>query len=422
MPLTSPASTGKPRFFFGWWIAAGALGVQVLLSGLFQNAFGTYATLWVEEFDWSKTTVALAFSLLRLETGLLGPVQGWLLQKFGVRPVMRVGLVLMAIGFLVLSRAQATWSFFAMFGLMAVGASLCGLLSIMTVLVNWFERRRATALAMMQAGISVGGLAVPIIAYALVTFGWRPTAAVSGVLFLIVGFPLVQIMHTRPEDVGLEPDGRSSTETEHVQSKLLPSVTARQALATRAFWLLSIGHACGVAIVSAVTAHLVLHLTTDRTLLLPQAAALFATMTAAMFVGQVIGGLLGDHLSKRILAAAAMFVHVLALVGLALIPTLVGVIVFAILQGTAWGVRGPLMGALRAEYFGRASFPMIMGISSLVVMLGATSGPVLAGVLADATGSYQLSFLMLALIGIAGAGMFALARPPIQAAKDHPHV
>lgn len=410
------------RVFYGWWVVGGAVGIEFLLSFLLLQAYGTYAAIWREEFGWSATALALAYSLLRAETGILGPVQGWLLERFGSQNVMRVGAVALGIGFILLSYVNTLLTFYLTFALIALGSSLLGFLSLMTVIVNWFERRRATALALMQTGMSFGGLAIPLLAWALLAFGWRSVTFASGVLLLVLGVLLAQLMHDSPEPYGLRPDGdpqgappEDGTREQQMQDTGTagqPEFTPRQALRTRAFWFMSVGHALAVAVVSAVLVHLVVHLNEGLGYSIQAAATLFAVMTTFTITGQIVGGVAGDRFNKRLIATGAMLGHASGLLLLALTSSLVGVIGFAALHGLAWGMRGPLMGALRADYFGRKSFPIIMGLSSVIVMFGSMSGPILAGVMADALGSYRLGFGIFAGLAAMGSVFFLLANKP----------
>src|SRR5690606_8835855 len=127
---------------------------------------------------------ALSYSLFRAETGMLGPLQGWLIQVLGLRSVMLAGCLLLAAGLWSLGQTTQVQWFWISLAIIAVGASMTGILSLMSVLVNWFDRRRATALANMQAGMSLGGLMVPLHAMAIVSFGWREVATASAVLTL----------------------------------------------------------------------------------------------------------------------------------------------------------------------------------------------------------------------------------------------
>src|SRR5690606_11468207 len=228
-----------------------------------------------------------------------------------------------------------------------------------------------------------------------------------------------------PESVGLRPDGDAADgadtgpeESENAQTQAMPrptaaerSAAARAAFRTRAFWLISIGHSSALAIVSAVTVHFVIYVSETLGLSVTLGAALLTLMTACALVGQVSGGVLGDRFDKRLLAGGGMLLHASAMAVLIWASAPAAVVVAAVLHGLGWGVRGPLMGAMRADYFGRAAFAMVMGTSSVIVTVGSVGGPLIVGVLTDATGGYALSFALLAGIGVLGAAaFFALPR------------
>jgi MFS family permease len=423
-------TAGRPRRFLGWRIAWGALTLQGMIAALFLQAYGVYAAFWMAEFGWSRTTISLIYSLHRTESGLLGPLHGWLLQRVSPRRLILVGVLMLGGGFLVLSVVDGLVTFIATFLVMAVGASLSGILSLTTVLVNWFERRRARAMAMLATGLSLGGLAVPLVGASMEAFGWRATAAGSGLFVLAVGMPLSRLMHRDPESLGMRPDGDEAVGPgggDHRSAA--PTWTARQALRSRAFWQISIGHATAIAVVSAVIVHFVVYLQQMLSLGVTLAATVLTVATAVTILGQAIGGWLGDRYPKRHLAGIGMLGHAGAMALLAGAAHLPVVVVAAILHGLAWGLRGPLMGAMRADHFGRASFAMIMGISSMVVMLGSLLGPLLLGLLADVTGDYRLGFLGLSAIAVAGAlAFFTLpaphdpgARRPTSTTEAPPH-
>lgn len=408
--------------FFGWWIVAAAAGVQVLQNGLLMQAYGTYIAVLGPEFGWSKTSLAAAFSLQRVESGLLGPIQGWMLQRWGPRNVMRAGIVIFGVGFMLFSRINTLPAFYATFMLMAVGASLSGFMSLMTTIVNWFERRRATAMSITQTGMSVGGLMVPLVAWSLAEFGWRATSLTSGMLVIAIGLPLAQLMRTSPEEYGLLPDGAAAEDaramagdgpaTHHDERVGRAEFTPTQAMRTRAFWFIGFGHALAVMVVSAVMVHLVVHLNEGLGFSLTAAATLVAVMTAVTMAGQLAGGFLGDRFDKRKIATIAMFGHAAGLLALAWGTSLAWVLAFSVLHGVAWGMRGPLMQAIRADYFGRKSFSMIMGFSSMITMLGMMSGPIIAGLMADAFGNYRYGFTILAIFAGFGSLFFLFATKP----------
>ena len=277
--------------------------------------------------------------------------------------------------------------------------------------MQWFRRWRSLALAFVQTGIALGGLVVPIVAWALETYGWRASALGSSLLVLLIGIPLTYVLRNTPEEMGLEPDGGLPPQNPDA-TPLERDFTAREAVRTRAFWFISFGHSLALGVVFAVLAHLVVFLTNDYGFSLTLAATMVAVMTSTSVAGQLIGGFLGDRFDKRFIATAAMFGHAAGLLLLTYGTSLAWVIAFAITHGLAWGLRGPVMQSLRADYFGRTHFGQIMGLSSPIITVGMVGGPILAGAFADLFGSYQIGFTVLASLAALGSVFFIFATPP----------
>ena len=408
----------RPRghVFYGWWIVAASGGVQWLAAVLWMQSYGAYMVFLLEDFGWSKTLVAGAFALTRIESGILGPLQGWLVDRFGPRLILTIGTVLFGVGFMLFSLVDSVLSFYLCFVLIALGSSLGGFATLMVSIVNWFNRHRAKAIAISQLGFSIGGLCVPLVILLLEVFGWRMTAFISGVAVLVVGLPLVRLVRHRPAEIGEVPDGDAVPEPE-VDEVAAPEgeirdFTAREAMRTRSFWLISLGHALALLTVSAVMVHLIAHLTEGLGYSVAQAGVVVALLTAFQMVGQLSGGYLGDRLNKRLICAACMVAHAAGLLLVTFASSFLMVLAFTALHGLAWGTRGPLMVALRADYFGASSFGTIMGFSSLIVMLGMSGGPVFAGLMADLYGNYEVGLSVLAGLALLGSLCFLAATAP----------
>lgn len=404
--------------FYGWWIVAAAFVLHGLSGGLFFHAFGAYFVYLQAEFGWSRTLIAGAFSLSRLEGGFLGPIQGWLIQRLGSRRVVEIGLVLFSLGFIVLSQVHDVVLFYSAFLVIAIGSGLAGFLTLNIVMMNWFETKRATAIALSATGSSVAGMMVPLIAWSLSTYGWRETALVSGALLLVVGLPVSRVVRQAPEPYGFRPDGRHlsgeiAADTHPAGSPASGAgFTAREALRTPSFWLLCTGHSLALLSVSAVSAHLIPFTVAQLRMTVEEGAGMVAVLTFVSVASHLVGGFVGDRVNKRLLAAFCMGLHTAALVVLAWSTSPLGVVVFATLQGTAWGFRGPVMTPLRAEYFGRRALPTLEGFAALVTTAGLTAGPIATGYIADTTGDYQLAFIVLAVMAAVGGLCFALAKRP----------
>jgi sugar phosphate permease len=410
-------------------VAIGA-AVQGVIAVLFNQAFGTYAAVLRREFGWSRAELSGAFSMAGVESGMLGPVVGWLLDRYGPRTVMLLGISLLGGGLMAFAFIESLLSFYLVYFVMAVGSTLGGFLAITTALVSWFSRHRAKALGIAQIGFAVGGLMIPVTVFFIEQAGWRQTAFVSGLLLWALCIPLALAMRGRPEAYGETPDGMPATgrgaaldgrAARAVATDGSEDFTARQAMRTRGFWFISLGHAAALLIVSAVMVHVSLHLTENLGYTLTQASGFVALMTAMQVVGQVSGGFLGDRFDKRIIATVCMVVHSAALLLLAFAGSFVMVAAFAMMHGWAWGTRGPLMQAIRADYFGTSHFGKIMGFSSMIVTVGNVTGPLVAGVLADRTGDYRAGFTVLAIGALLGSAFFLGAKrppPPQQGIED----
>jgi MFS family permease len=411
--------------FYGWWMVSAGTALQIIIGGLMFQSFSSYAAVLREEFGWSKTALSAAFSMSRVESGLLGPAQGWLIDRFGPAAMIRVGIVIMTAGFLVFSQVHSLWHFYVAFLLIAVGSSLAGFMTLTVAIVNWFERKRARALGLMSAGMAIGGLLVPVVAFSLDAYGFRWTAFGAAIVIMVGGQALATFIRRQPEDHGLsvdgaEPFGAAVRDGGGGQVRSVTGAqdfTAREAMRTRAFWFISLGHASALLVVSAVMVHLVLHINESLGYSLGEAGLVVAMMTGFQIVGQVGGGMAGDYFNKRVIVVACMAGHALGLVLLAFATAFWMIILFAMLHGLAWGTRGPLMQAMRADYFGRTSFGTIMGFSSMIVMLGMTFGPIFAGLMADRTGNYEAGFTVLAGLAALGSVFFILAAPPAPPAR-----
>lgn len=406
--------------------------IQMLHSGLVFNAFSLFSAQLQGEYGWSNSVFGGAFALNRAESGLLGPLQGWMTDRYGPRLVLRLGAVVMAAGFLAFSFISTITGFYLSYLLVAVGSSLAGFLTITVAVVHWFERKRSRAIAVSSMGFAIGGTLAFGIGVVMDHIGWRQTARLAALVALIVILVLSRHFHRRPADLGLLPDGDEPEPEPEPGSGSgagatpAPNVavhfTAGEAMRTRAFWFISLGHASALLVVGASMAHLALFLQDETPLGRLHTSVVVGALPAMMGVGQLIGGYLGDSYDKRILITVAMAGHGSGLLVLSVARTVPMIWLFVLLHGLAWGVRGPLQQAMRADYFGSTDFGKIMGFSSLIIMMGMMIGPITAGVIADLTGSFRLGFAVLGVAAGLGGFWFWFAKPPSPPVRVAPTV
>jgi len=405
------------KIFYGWRMVAAGSGIQFLQSALLHQAFGAYFAVLADELGWSKTSLAGAATLQPMEAAVLGPVLGWIVDRFGPQGMIRAGIITFGAGFMILSQIDSILGFYAAFIVIALGSSLCGFFPVNVAIIYWFERFRARALSALSLGLAFGGIVVPVVAWSMQSFGWRATAFASGMLAMLVGWPLARVFRRRPADIGETVDGLPPAAPGEEQEGPAGQYeySTREALRTSAFWLLSLGHGFALLIVYAVNVHAIAHMKEGLGYSVAQAALVITLMTVAQVGGVMVGWAIGDRFEKRLIAAACMLMHAAGLLMLTYATGLAMLVAFAVLHGGAWGLRGPFMQAIRADYFGRRSIGMILGLSSVIIVVGQIGGPLIAGVLADMNGNYRAGFTVLAMLAGVGSLFFLLARRPVQA-------
>jgi MFS family permease len=407
----------KKKIFHGWYMVGAGSGLQFLQAGLMTQAFGAYVAVLQEERGWSKTALSGAAALQQMEVAILGPILGWLIDRFGPQLWIRIGVVVFGIGLMLLSFTDTLIAFYAAFMVIALGSSLCGFFPVNVALINWFERWRARALSSMSIGLALGGITIPVVAWSLQTYGWRATAFGSGVVMIAVGLPLAFVMRRRPEDYGEVVDGVvketvSDDSKEKISQSATRDFTAREAVRTPAFWLLSLGHGFALLVVHAVSVHAISHMNQGLGYSVAAASLVYTVLTVSQIGGVAIGWLIGDRYDKRFIAAACMLAHMVGLLLLTYAANVAMVIAFAVLHGAAWGLRGPFMQAMRADYFGRSAIGMILGLSFMIIVVGQVGGPMIAGIFADLTGNYRMGFTILAVLSGLGSLFFIMAKRP----------
>jgi MFS family permease len=400
--------------FYGWVIVGAGFVIQFLNGGLLFHSFSAYVLPLQAEFGWSRTILASAFALIRLESGILGPLQGWLIDRFGPRKVMTVGNGIFAIGFLLFGRTTSLTTFYVALAIIALGSSLGGFMPIATTVTQWFSRHRSTALGLTLAGMGTGGLLVPLVVHLIEGQGWRWMATLSAILIATITIPASQLMRRNPEDYDQLPDGGAATTSEGSDKvpRPEPDFSAKEALRTPTFWFLTLVHTSALLIVGTVLVHQIPHMVEAMGLTQARAGSVVALLVVVVICGQLSGGWVGDRFDKRWVIFLAMWLHAAAMITFAYASTATGAMVFAVLHGIAWGIRGTIINSIRAEYFGRRAYATISGFSALLIMLGMTTGPMFSGIVRDVTGSYRVAFLTLAGIAVLGSVAALAARPP----------
>lgn len=379
-----------------------------LQNGLIISAFGAYLVAITKDTGWAAGAIAVGYAIVQLSNGLLAPVTGWCCDRWGTRAVASVGTVTAAAGLALASRAGGGTAFVGAVVVVALGCSAAGMTPLTIAVVQGVDGRRTLALGLLTSGIAVGGLLVPSVVWLLGAIGWRGTFLVVAGTTLVLGLLTASALPARRPRAPARPAAPRGR-----PSNAGGGHDLRAALRSSAFWLLVAGHGSALVAVGAVNLHLV-PLLTSHAFALDTAGAAMAAMSVAQLVGQIVTGVIGDRLDKRRLAVGCMVAHTAAQVAFAAASGFAVLTAAAVVHGLAWGLRGPLMNSLRADYFGVDSFATIVGWSMGFVSLGMMTGPVLVSALAAGPGGYGAGFAAVAVITGLGSVAFLVLRPPLR--------
>ena len=405
----SPSKGDKERqergVFYGWWIVLAGSVSQAYTSGTFWQGFGAFFDPIIEEFGWSRALTAGAMSLQRTESGAISPFVGWFIDKFGPRNVMLFGTFLTALGFILLSRIQELWQFYAAFLVLTIGLSFGTFLIVTTAVANWFVESRSKALSFTMAGSGLGGILVPVVIWIIATTDWRTGLVIVGIGCLVVGIPVSFVMKSRPEDYGMLPDGAPLPEGDDAQqpSDAAPrrstlsgevTMTTMQALKSRVFWQLAI--AMGVSgMVMSASIHQIPAISSFG---MSRETAGIAILGVSMFsvAGRLGSGYFGDRLDKRHVIAVALLFQFVGTIVFAFSSEIWHLVIFVILWGFGFGAPIPVRFALIADLFGRRHYGSIMGTLMTTSAVFGVVAPVLVGWLADIRENYREPFVLMA--------------------------
>lgn len=405
------------QVFYGWWLVGIGVFLLTLMALTVFQSLGTFVVALQREFGWTRTTLSGAFALSRAEGAVVGPLEGYLIDRLGPRRMVLAGYTVMGVGFLLFSQVQSLWQFYVAFLVVTLGSGIGGFLPVITAVNHWFSRRRSLAMSIAMSGVNFGGILVPLLAFGIESHGFRWTTGGIGIFLLSVAAPAFFLIRNRPEDYGLRPDGdgaATAAAPEGVEQRPVadePDLTARQALRTGAFWIILLSNIASGVPLTSLMVHLVPKLT-DMGFSLGAASVVVTTFTLVALPATVIAGVLGDRVPKPPLICAALLLQGGAILVLALAEGMQWAWVFAPMYGLAFGARIPLTTAMRGEYFGRKAFATISGLSQFPSSLAMMGGPLFAGYLFDLQKSYYTPFVTFAALSVVGAVLILFAKKP----------
>jgi MFS family permease len=382
------------------------------------------------ELGLSRAATSLATGLGRLQGGLEGPLTGWLSDRYGPRWVIISGLCVVIAGLALMFYIGSPWQYYVFWGVMiGIGHNLSLTIAIDKALSDWFIARRGLAFGIRFTIIGLCQIAVvPIVTWLVLGHGWRMTCLIWACV-MSVGIPvtLLFIKPKRPEYYGLLPDGFSSESagpgdekgmltagTQYAESYQEQEFTVRQALRTRAYWMMVFAWSCSILVMGGFTIHIVPFLT-DMDISPTVAGAMLSMMVFFTIPSRFFSGFLADRLPKdrlQYIGAASVFLQAMGLIVFLLHQSVAMAYVLLILFGLGNGAVTPVRLSMGGRYFGRKAFASILGVGMLInAPLGFLS-PIYTGWIYDTTESYAIAFMTFAALLLSSSVVLLFLRPP----------
>jgi MFS family permease len=414
-PISAPA---RRRVHPAWWAAA-ATFLALVGAAAFRSTPGVMIEPLRAEFGWSIGTISAALSVNLALFGITAPFAAALMERFGVRRVVVVALLMVAAGSGLTVFMSASWQLVVLWGvIVGLGTGSMALALVATVVGRWFVARRGLVSGILTAASATGQLVfLPVIALIVQAEGWRAASLTVSACALAVVPVVLLFLRERPADVGALPYGGTAADVVEPlrtgAARLAVGALVRAAR-TRTFWLLAGGFfVCGATTTGLVQQHF-MPAAHDHGMPVTTAATLLALVGLFDLVGTIGSGWLTDRADPRVLLGAY---YGLRGVSLAVLVPLFGadlnasMLAFVIFYGLDWVATVPPTLALTREAFG-ASAPVVFGWVFAAHQLGAACAALAAGVARDALGSYDAAWYGGALLCVVGMGLSLAIRRP----------
>ena len=389
--------------FYGWWVITAGSAMTFFADAFFFRGFAVLFVSVRDGLGLSNLQTSIVFSAARSVTGMIGPIAGLLIDRFGTRKLAMAGVLISGAGYFAFSRVDSfLWFVLVYFGLIALGNNLTFSHSLVASFSMWFRRRIALVLSLQDTAASMGGLMlIPLINILIISKGWEWTVAIFGLAYLIIVFPMTLLIRDSPESMGLLPDGDSPERVQPTPSTIhsrqvgtspIPpdsrDFSVPEAMRTRTFWLLLLGFAVWRTTSVGILVNLQPILTEWRGVGLKELGYLLSFLMGVNITVRLIIGLAADRWPKPLilaLSAAASSGSILFLLAGSWGSSTWTIFMFLILAGVGDGA-GVVTWATLADFFGRRRFATMRGIITFSNTWAIIGAPVFIGWWGDHTG------------------------------------
>lgn len=387
--------------FYGWRIVAACMLLVTVSWSLGIFGMGVYIYALTKFQGFSVTTVSTGVTAAYVLGALLSVSVGKTIARNGPRWVVAFGSLAMATGVSLMPYCSEPWHVIASFLVLGLGMSCLSTNTVGSTLAPWFERFQGRAMSTSMLGASIGGMiSTPLLMSSIKVLGFQTTAMIAAITTVALVLPLALfVLKTKPEDMGLHPDGIERQSNE--QAPLSVQWSLKQAATTVQFRTVVVAFGIGLLVQVGFLSH---HVPIAIPVLgVDGAAAVVFAAGVASLVGRLLLARYADHLDVRMVGTSVLLIAAGSLLGLALLPMNWAFVLFSIAYGLTCGNVTTLSPIIVRREFGAASFGVVYGFAAAFIQLTMAFGPTLYGVIRDMFGSYVPVLLMCAALNLLAA-------------------
>ena len=417
----------RPRFFYGWLVVIATVLAGAVQSGGSVWGASVFASHMTDDLGWTRSAFFGAFTLRAIVGGVLSPFIGPLQDtRSGPRVLMLLTGLTMGFSLITLKWVDNIVLYYVLFGALGALTMVGGAeMLIVAIVPKWFVRMRGRAVALASTGTAMGPLFFPFLVHGIISLvGWRDAWMVLGIGSMAIMVPLALMVRSRPEDIGLLPDGsrepdpaiqRQTQATlrqaqgERVRAER--SMTRRQAMRTYAFWLLILAFFLAMLGMGGFHANWIPYF--EDIGFSPAVGAWAATAYGVCSISvRLVWGLLADRFTVRYLLVVQALMTAVSIMLFLNITNFTTLVIAGASHGIALGGFFIMRPLIIANYFGRQHLGAINGILRPFVTLSGAMSPLLIAGMFDIFGTYREAFLLATLTWVLAAGVVFLAAPP----------
>ena len=389
--LTLQRSESKPRIFYGWYVLAASVVIELFGLGFGIFAITTVYPYIIDTFpSWSRTTVFAPTSVVITTVGVLSPLTGILVDRYPIRRMFFVGICIQSLGLFLFSRVQTPFEYFATSTLVGIGMSTVTILPNQVLVSRWFHERVGLVNGVILAATALGAAIAPaLITRVIEVSDWR--TAFAWLSLLAFGPPMLVtllVVRDRPEVMGLQPYSAAPSSTAATTQSGHPSRTLADALRVPMFWALFGAIFFGGMPCYSFNKHILVQLKElgYTTIQAADYKSLFFLIAAC---GRLSFGWLCDRFDKRRMMLAHFACIACGYPLLLLVPEHRQLLLpCLVVVGIGYGGLLPSMPILAVHYFGRAHLGKILGVYKIGYDVAAATAPLFTAYLYDTYRSY----------------------------------